>query len=290
VASGTYHVTSRIDLTIETVLPQPVEDIVLTARDFSTNPAHTLISLADDAGVPAVGTLRSVLPSYVMGKIEGWMNDEIAKLTIAGIPVTQIAGTFASLAETTLTQVSLESDLTISGGTATHRLTVLDLSPTGIDKQFSLGGFPADAVSATTTATSSHGTLAIGDHTFGLAYGEYAWEALEAACTAEYGADVRATLGAAVGCSTVAARVANKCVLGICVGHQSELTQICETGLDEVVDQVHDRIVAVKFDAVHFAAGTATIAATGLSNGTWTAEINAGQGLRHVPATFTATH
>ena len=27
-----------------------------------------------------------------------------------------------------------------------------------------------------------------------------------------------------------------------------------------------------------------------LDNGVWTAEINAGQGLRHAPATFTATH
>ena len=109
---GDYQVTSQIDITIETLLPQPVEDIVSSAREFSVNPAHTLITLADSAGVPAVGTLRDYLPDYVEGKLEGWINDEIAKLTIAGIPVTQVAGTFAALAETTLTQVSLESELT----------------------------------------------------------------------------------------------------------------------------------------------------------------------------------
>ena len=49
-------------------------------------------------------------------------------------------------------------------------------------------------------------------------------------------------------------------------------------------------------DAVHFASGTATMNDTNsdgstdtLTSGVWNAEINAGQGLRTVPATFTAT-
>jgi hypothetical protein len=51
----------------------------------------------------------------------------------------------------------------------------------------------------------------------------------------------------------------------------------------------------MKFDAIHFAAGSATLVDTNgdsiaerLDAGVWTAEINAGLGLRHVPATFTA--
>jgi hypothetical protein len=288
-AGGSYQVTSQIDITIEALLPQPAEDVVVTARDFSTNPAHTLISLADSAGVPAVGTIRDYLPDYVEGKLEGWINDEINKLTIAGVPVTQVAGELAALAETSLTQVSLESELTIGNGSATHRLTVLDLAPTGLDMQLDLGALPGDVVTASTTATSSHGVLTVGNHTFGLAYGEYAWRALEAVCTAEYGAGLRETLGTAVNCPNVANAVGNKCLLGVCVGHKAELTQICEAGLDEVVERVHDKFASLKFDAIHFSAGTATISAQSLTNGTWTAEINAGQGLRHVPATFTAT-
>ncbi len=289
VANGSYQVTSRIDITIEALLPQPVENIVVTARDFSTNPAHTLISLADSAGIPAVGTLRDYLPDYLEGKLEGWINDEIAKLAIAGVPVTQVAGNFAALAETALTRVSLESELTISGGEATHRLTTLDLAPTGIDEQLSLGGFPSDVVTATTTATTSKGTLALGTHTFGLAYGEYAWRALESACTAEYGAGIRATLGTAVNCPSLASRVASNCVWGVCVGHRAELTQICEAGLDEVVERIHDEFSALRFDAIRFGAGSARVTSTGLTDGVWTAEINAGMGLRHVPATFSAT-
>lgn len=287
-ASGSYQMTSHIDITVEALLPQPAEDIVVTAREFSRMPGHTLLSLADSGGVPAVGTLRDVLPSYVEDKLEGWIDDEIAKLTIAGVPVTQVAGELAALAETALTEVSLESELTIAGTTATHRLTVLDLAPTGIDAQLALGGLPADAVTTTASVTSSGGTLIIGDHLFGLAYGEYAWRALEATCTAKYGAGLRETLGTAVNCATIANNVGDKCVLGVCVGHKAELTQICDAGLDEVVDRMHAKLASLTFDAIHFSAGTATISNHSLSNGAWTAEINAGQGLRHVPATFTA--
>ena len=289
VASGTYKVDSRIDITVEALLPQPVEDIVVTARDFSVNPAETLFDLAEDAGVPAVGTLRDMLPDYLEDKVEGWINAEINKLTIAGVPVTQVAAGFVALAETSLTNVSVKSELTIANGMATQKLTVLDLSPTGLDKQFELGALPGDVTTQTTTAKSDKGTLSMGEQTFGLAYGEYAWQAIEAACTAEYGQGIRETLGAAVNCPSLAQTVANKCVWGVCVGHAAELSSICERGLDEVVDRVHDKFSALKFDAIRYTAGTAKISSTGLTGGVWTAEINAGQGLRPVPATFTAT-
>lgn len=287
-AGGSYQVTSQIDITIEALLPQPAADVVETARDFSTDPAHTLISLADSAGVPAVGTIRDFLPGYVEDKLEGWIDDEIEKITIAGVPLTQVAGEFAALAETSLTEVALESELTIENGQATHRLTVLDLAPAGLDTQIELGVLPSDVVSATASAKSAAGTLSIGNHTFGLAYGEYAWRALEAACTEKYGAGLRETLGTAVSCPSIANTVGNKCVLGVCVGHKAELTEICERGLDEVVERVHDKFASLRFDAIHFSAGTAKISAQGLTGGVWTAEINAGQGLRHVPATFSA--
>jgi len=288
-ATGTYKVDSRIDITVEALLPQSIADMVVTARDFSENPAETLFDLAEDAGVPAVGTVREYLPDYLENKVEGWLNAEINKLTINGVPVTQVAASFVALAETSLTTVSLKSELSIAGGTATHTLKVLDLAPTGIDKQFDLGALPGDAVMQTTTAKSEKGTLALGEQTFGLAYGEYAWQAIEAACTAEYGQGIRATLGAAVDCPSIANTVASKCVWGACVGHATELTEICERGLDEVVERVHAKFAATRFDAIHFTAGTAKVSSTGLTGGVWTAEINAGQGLRPVPATFTAT-
>jgi hypothetical protein len=99
-----------------------------------------------------------------------------------------------------------------------------------------------------------------------------------------------------VNCPHVAETIAHKCVLGVCVGHADLLEELCEAGLDEVVGIAHDKIAELRFDALHFAAGRARLVdgtgdgiADALAGGVWTAEINAGFGLRPVPATFTAT-
>ncbi len=296
VAHGAYQVTSTVEITIEALLPEPAANLVETMRDFSVNPARTLFDAAEDAGVPAVGTIRSALPAVLEDKLEGWINTEVAKMTVGGVPVTQMAATVVTYAETSLSTVAVESELTIESGMATHRLTALDLTPAGLDTVIALDAVPADIVTATAPAIASKGTLTIGDHLFAVSYGEYAWQALEAKVTADHGAGIRATLGAAVNCPLIASRVASKCVLGVCVGHAAELTSICERGLDEVVERAHAKLASFKFDAFHLEAGHGTLidatkdgVADRIDNGVWTAEINAGQGLRHAPATFTAT-
>jgi hypothetical protein len=286
-ADGTYRVHSQYDVTVEAVLPQPAADVVATLRDFSTDPAHTLLDLCEAVGVPAVATLRSVLPSALESKLEGWIDDQINKVEVNGQPLTQIAGEIAALAETALTQFAVDSELVIAGDRATHRLTAIDFTPAGAALVIDLGDLPADLTTKTTTAELRGPLLTIGDHGYSLAYGQYAWRAIESAVEAEFGAKPRVLLGAAVNCPAVAAAVANKCVLSVCVGHRAELTEVCERGLDEVVGVAQRKIEAIRFDAIHLGGGTATVAGTRLEAGTWTAEINAGQGLRHVPATFT---
>lgn len=290
VPGGTYQVSTMIDLTATALLPEPAAQMVVTLRDFSTEPAHTLITLADEAGVPAVAELRAALPDALESRLEGWIDDEIAKLKLDGVPVTQLAAEVAALAETTMTQLALESELTLDGGRATHRLAALDFRPAGLPTVLPLAALPGDIISASAAMTASPTALTLGDHEFGLAYGQYAWTALEAACTAAHGMALRPMLGAVVGCPALAAKIASKCVLGVCVGHTAALTQLCERGLDEVVSRAHAKVAAVRFTALHLAAGTATAAdgANRLTGGVWTAELNAGLGLRTVPATFTA--
>ncbi len=290
VARGPYQVASSVDITVELLLPEPAANLVSTLRDFQGAPARTLFDLAEDAGVPAVGTIRDALPAVLESKLEGWIDAEIAKMTLDGVPVTQLAGNLVAYAETALTQVRIDSRLAIEGTTATHTLAALDLAPAGLDARFELGGFPREIVGATTTVSSSEGTLALGAHGYSIAYGAYAWKALEAKFTADHGAGIRATLGKAVDCPRIAARVASTCVWGACVGHAAELTSICERGLDEVDERAHAKLATFRFDALRFEGGTATIRADGdaLTDGVWTAKINAGQGLRHAPATFSA--
>jgi len=295
-ADGTYQVRSSYDVTALAVLPEPAYDLVGTLNAFSTAPAHTLFDLAEDAGVPVVADLRAALPSALESRLEGWIDDQLEAITINGVPVTQIAAEIAALGETTLTQFAIDSELVVAGDNATHRLTRLDFTPAGAGVTIALADVPADITSATTTARCDGGTLTLGDHAFSLPFGQYAWRAIEAGVTETYGKSPRALLGDAVNCPAVANAVASKCVLTVCVGHRAELTELCERGLDEVVAVAKRKIEAVRFEAIHLARGTATLVdangdgtAERLDSGIWTAELDASQGLRPVPSTFTGT-
>jgi hypothetical protein len=279
-------------VTVTAVLPEPAHDVVGTLHDFSTAPAHTLLDLAEQAGVPAVGTIRDALPSSLETRLEGWIDDQIEAIQIGGVPITQIAGDIAGLAESVLTTFSIDSELCVEGQTATHRLTTIDFSGTAI----SLGNLPATVTTQTTTAKLESTKLTIGEHTYGLPYGEYAWQAMETKMVSTYGADARTYLGMLVNCPAIANAVANKCVLGLCVGHKTELTAICERGLDEVVAIAQRKVLAQRFDALRHTSGTATVVDANhdgqidrLDNGVWNAQIDATQGLRSVPATFVAS-
>jgi hypothetical protein len=296
VASGTYQVRSDVDLTIEVVLPQSIEDVVVTLRSFQTNPAMTLFDLAEDVGLPAVEEIRDALPQSVEDKLYGWINDEIAQVTLNGVPITQVAGEIVAIAETTLTQFAIESELTIGTGSATHTLTALDFTPAGIDAQITFDPTWDDITSATATYQASGTTASIGDHGYAIAYGEYAWRALESAFLTTYGMDTYTALLTAVDCDGLSTTISEKCYGGYCVGHKSQLQAICARGVEEVIVRAYEKFAEQRFDALHFAAGTVTLVdsdanlvAEKMTSGVWTAEINAGLGLRPVPATFTAT-
>jgi len=296
--SGPYAMVNRIDFTVEAILPGQIEAVVASLREMSTNPAHALVDLADQAGVPAVGTLYGLLPGVLTDKLEGWINAEIAKVMIGGHPVTDYCGDIAALADTALSHFAADSSLTLADdGSVTHVITALDLTPSGLDFKLPIGGLAADILTQHPTLTvGAAGALQLGDQRFGLEYGEYAWQGVNAISTQLFGHDVRTTLGDAIDCPSIAQKVASKCVLGVCVGHADLLTSICVGGLDAAVNAVHDKLDAYNITALHFAAGSATLAdddgdgvGDRITGGTWDAEMNLGLGLRHTPATFTGT-
>ncbi|HEX7843332.1 MAG TPA: hypothetical protein VF469_37930 [Kofleriaceae bacterium] len=296
VAAGVYQVVSRVDLTVEAVLPEQAEQAVSTLRALSDNPARALLATADEAGVPAIAELYGALPGPVADQLEGWINDEIARVQIDGMPVSSYAGQIAALADTTLTHFALDSELTITAGSASHRLTALDLSPTGVPVTLPIGGLAGELLTQDTTAAlGGRGALTLGEQHFGLDYGAYVWEGIEAASRARFGGGIREVLGAVIGCPRLARNVAGHCVLGVCVGHEAELTEICEGGLDATCDLAHDRIADFRIEVLHLAGGAAVLVdddrdgiADRMTGGTWQAELDLGQGLRHAPATFTA--
>lgn len=295
-STGPYEVVNQVDFTVEQVLPAQIELAVSTLREMETNPAHALITIADRAGVPAVGTLYGALPGVLKSKLEGWINDEIRKVQINGKPLTAYCGDIAALAETALTDFAVDSELAINGDTATHRLTALDLRPAGLPVRIPIGGLAGDLLTQTPEIfVAEGGALSFtSEQHFGLNYGEYAWQGIEAASTAVFGGTVRQVLGNAIDCPSLANAVANQCVLGVCVGHETELASICTQGLDAAVDLVHDRLAAFRIEALRLAGGEARLVdldgdgvGDQIADGTWRAEMNLGLGLRKAPATFT---
>jgi hypothetical protein len=294
--TGPYSVVNKIDFTVEAILPSQIELVVATLREMETNPAHAIISIADRAGVPAVGTLYGAIPGVLKDKLEDWINGEITKVKIGGKPVTTYCGQIAGLAETALTDFAVDSELAIDGDTATHRLTALDLTPSGlVNLRIPIGGLVGDVLTQTADIdVAEAGALAIGEQHFGLNYGEYAWQGIEAASTKLFGGTVRETLGKAIDCPALANTIGNKCVLGVCVGHKPEITSICNGGLDAIVDFVHDQLADMRLEALHLASGTARLVdddgdgvGDRIVDGAWEAELNLGLGLRKAPSTFT---
>lgn len=289
-----YQIVNQVDITVEAILPAQVEFVVSTLRALSTNPAHALITIADEAGVPAVGVLYSLIPGIIKDRLEGWINDEIAKVKINGRPITEYAAQIAGLADTALTHFAVDSELTVHGETATHRITALDLTPAGINVRLPLGGLAGDFLTQEPNVFLAEGNeIMLGEQHFGIHYGEYAWQGIEAVSRAVFGAGVRASLGNALNCPGIAHTIANKCLLTVCVGHQAELTAICEGGLDAIVDFAHDRMAAMQLEALRLASGQAHLVDDNgdgvgdtITGGTWQAELNLGLGLRHTPATF----
>ena len=294
-SEGSYAIANRVDFTVEAILPAQLAFTVETLRAFSHNPASALFDLAEAKGVPAVGLIRAALPGVLEDKLEGWINDFVDKPKIHGKTIRAYAGEIADLAEFALTEFQIDSEMTIDGLDVSHTFTALDLSPTGIlDVRIPIGGLAADLLTQHPTLTVAEGgAIAFGDQHFGLQYGEYAWQGVQAASTALFGGDIRTVLGAAVDCAGLASSIADKCVLGACVGHEADLRSICTGGLDALVDVAHARFAERRLDAFQFASGTARLVdddgdgiGDRIVDGQWDAKMNLGQGLRHAPATF----
>lgn len=291
---GPYAVRNTVDFTAEAVLPKPAEVVVATLRTFSTNPGRALVSAADAAGVPALSTLYDALPDALTDKFEGWVSDFVKGVKINGKPITEYAGDIAELAEFALTQFTVTSELDLRAGTAEHRLAGLDLRPAGIEVVMPIDGLAGDILTQhPNTVVSEGGFVSLDEQHFGLMYGEYAWQGLEIASTQLFGQGIRATLGTAVNCPALANTIADKCVLGVCVGHQGLIEDICEGGLDAIVNLAHNAMAANKIEALHLISGSARLVdddgdgvGDRLVDGTWDAEMNLGLGLRHTPATF----
>lgn len=321
VIAGAYDLVSAFDLTTSALLPEPAYGYLQDLKSLRDDPAATFFRLLEDAGVPLAGSLLAVLPGPLASRVKGWINEYVFGATFQGTKVTTELDLLLEQAAEVLTRFQVGSDLLLrlpdAGGntTAAHGVRTLRFSLWGgtipvvvpIDlPAITLPNeiFVTDAeTSALVTAggggSAADARLVLGDHAFGIPYGRLAFGALNLGSHQRYGADVRGALGALFACSSLGASVAQRCVLGVCVGHAAEVTAICERGLDEVVARMRERIEALNFNALRLKSGRAemwdepaTARATAdrridlLDDGYWDASIDIGMGARAVPATF----
>jgi hypothetical protein len=299
---GTYQLESELDIQAAALLPQTAYDAVETIRGLRDMPGQTLFDLAEAAGVPAVGTLRDALPWALESRLYGWIDSQLASYTHGDGPIATAIDLVLTLAETSIAELRLQSELTLDGGAATHRLDTIVFAFEGHEVSQELAGFSTvldleETPAATCSPDGTEARVTLGAHSFGIPYGELALAALDDVLVAEFGTDLRGTLGLLVDCPSLAADVADRCYLGVCVGHESELLAICEGALDYVADEIRERVGAVRFDAISLDAGTARMidgapadrVADQLTGGVWTARIDAGMGPRSAPGTFTGT-
>jgi hypothetical protein len=316
---GDYTVVSTYDLTVGAVLPQPVATYAQDIVGLRKDPAGTMFKLLDDAGVPLASDLIAALPGPVADHLKKAINDFFAADVYGDARVSSELDALVAVIETVLARPDVVSQLSLSvpdatgATTATHRLEELRYRLYGGATEIAVPivappGAASSLLTLQTDATArvTHGIggedahLQVGDHAFGLPYGTYALAAIDQAMVQRYGTNLRGALGLLIDCDAMAASVAGKCVLGACIGHQSTLAAICDSGVDLAYQQLTDRIRELRFDALRqrgeaqmWDAATAGDAGDHridrLATGHWAASIDFGMGPRNVAATFAGT-
>ncbi|WP_242343727.1 hypothetical protein [Anaeromyxobacter terrae] len=307
--AGSYQVVSQFSVPAAAAAPGPLGDALGLVHGLAVNPAGALLDLAEDAGVPALGTIRSVLPDALQGELEGWMNAFLETATVGGSTPHDDLVALDALIRSVLLDWELRSELELlTPAPGRHTPKAIAFHATGEPLVI-----PVDATAPVAAATGVYANvswvegqdgpakLSVGDHAMGVPFGRYARQALAILLEAQYGVpDVRAVLAGAVDCAAMAESVGARCVGFVCVGHETELAAVCEGGLDEAAAQVEARILALDYKAIHLQAGTATAegvavdpaseiaTAERFAGGVWTASVDLGQGEEEASATFVA--
>src|SRR5262245_21612102 len=75
---GNYEIVSTYDLSVGSVLPQPVATYAQEIVGLRNDPAGTLFRLLDQAGVPLASDLMDALPDPAANELKKWINDFVA--------------------------------------------------------------------------------------------------------------------------------------------------------------------------------------------------------------------
>lgn len=304
--TGTFAVTSRFEVPATVAAPGPLGDALRLVHGLAVDPGAALLDLAEDAGVPALGELRMVLPDALESELTGWMNAYLETAIVDGVSPHARIAELDALVRSVLLEWELRSTLVLpEDAPGTHAPVALAFdSPVGpvvvpLDVTAPVtAGVGVTAAVAWPDGPEGEAVARVGDHAMGIPFGRYALQGLEAILLDRYGArGVGTVLSGAVDCPAMAASVASRCVGFLCVGREPELLDVCEAGVAEAATRIEGQILGLDFRAIHFERGTATAvgaarsppqAPTSLRDGVWTATIDLGNGAEAATATFSA--
>ncbi len=285
-SQDSYSVQSRITIALE--MPQ-VSGAVAKLRAFSQSAGQVLLT-----GTGTAPAWVATLPTTLRNSLAGYIDTELDKVKFQGKTLRQMTGEMAAISETVLSTFTIDSSLWITPTSVQHTLSDLNFTPASIDIVIPIGGLDADEILQRPTASVGlGGALALGDHRFSLAFGTHAWQALNLASNTLFGGDL--SIISSVDCGVLSRAVAARCVSGSCVGHASDIENVCKGGLFALVEELRTQITPIELDMVCFASGNARLVDDGFDgiadsivDGTWDAETDVGHGARKATATFVA--
>jgi hypothetical protein len=310
-ASGSYRLSSRVDIPPTVLATQSIVDTLALLRQLKTDPASAFFGVLDQAGVPMANDLYGVLPDVLKSPLKDAINDYVAGKSggAAGKEIDRIlAFSQSAFAHFTLaTSLAVPAEAGLGSAVGSHVINALALGlpeagTVALPKSVLAALSPAGTLDAAPTvavtaaaAGAGDASLSVGDHAFGLAYGELVFAVLDGYAT---GVPLRQRLGDLFDCNGMGAAVANRCVLGLCIGHAGDVTQLCERGLDVAIDQIHDQLAGLNFKAIRFASGHGAMwdqnasepkdgLVSRIDGGVWNASIDVGTGPRECAGAFT---
>jgi len=318
---GKYELYNQFDLTTTGILPDVMNDVLKALSEFREKPSATIVALLDAAKVPIVSQVMAVIPGAIKDLVFGYIDDHVFKSLYQAVPVVQqLTGMLDDMASI-ITQFELVTTLDMPEGDAmgdarsTHSIK-------GIAYNWNQTRHVIDApelvaqLTAQTAMTNAvalehlssqqeTGRLKIRDHKFSIPVGSFAVYGINMLATDKFGAaSVRELVGRVVDCHALAVDVSNRCITAgpakVCVGHESDIENLCTTGLDIIVAVALGQIKDLDIPLLYLTEGDAQMwdapaeggpldaIVSRIDRGFWTAKINAGSyGEKPVIATFT---
>ncbi len=323
VTRGTYRITTQVPVNALLLAPAQVADFIRLIKGLRDEPAKTFFSVLDAAGLKHVDDLYAVLPSILQDEVDDAINDYLNGKRKNDTAFARSEDELIANAEKAFTHFQIITDLNINPEDSVpmrHRFRGLgytftvkgkSLSFEAIDNPFlnlSAGLVVSDVpVQATySPQTKGHATLlTLKDHAFGMPFGRFMWDALEALHDSTTGRTLREELAMQVNCDALGSSVANTCVGFVCIGNKAKVRVLCEDALDQILKQSREKFVSMGFEAMTFHEGEVQLArlitasphpdlglkhATHLRHGLWDLDLDYGSKPRKTVSTFTGQY